>query len=93
MKAIWNGKVLVESKDTKVVEGNHHFPPSSEKKDFFSESNTHTDCPWKRKASYYHIEVNGEKNPDAAWYYPEPPEITKQIKDYVAFWKGVKMEE
>ncbi len=89
MKAIWNGTVLAESDDTIVIEGNHYFPPSSVNKKYFSDSETHTECPWKGKAHYYNIEADGKKNPDAAWYYPRPFEKAKEIKNYVAFWKGV----
>jgi len=93
MKAIWENTVLAESEHTKVVEGNHYFPPDSIKKDFFRASQTHTTCPWKGLASYYNIEVAGKSNPDAAWFYPEPKEAAKSIKDYVAFWHGVKVSE
>lgn len=93
MKAIWENTLLAESEHTKVVEGNHYFPPDSIKKDFFRASQTHTTCPWKGLASYYSIEVDGKSNPDAAWFYPEPKEAAKSIKDYVAFWHGVKVSE
>ena len=93
MKATWNGKVLAKSDDTIVVEGNQYFPPSSINPEYFSDSETHTECPWKGKASYYNIEVDGNKNPDAAWYYPRPSEKAKEIKNYVAFWKGVTVTE
>lgn len=92
MKAIWNDQVVAESDDTIVVEGNHYFPPSSIKKEFFKETETHTVCPWKGEASYYSIEVSGEENKDAAWYYPETSDLAKNIKGYVAFWKGVRVE-
>ena len=91
MKAIWNGQVLAESDKTIVIEGNHYFPPGSISKDFFKTSDTHTTCPWKGLASYYSLEVNGETNEDAAWYYPEISELGKGIKGYVAFWKGVEI--
>lgn len=93
MKAIWNNTILAESNETKVIEGNHYFPPESINEEFFKSSDTHTNCPWKGMASYYTIEVNGKKNVDAAWYYPETSELAKQIKGYVAFWKGVAIEE
>ena len=93
MKAIWNDQVIAESDHTVVVEGNHYFPHESIKKEFYKESNTHTTCPWKGVASYYTVEVNGSENPDAAWYYPETSELAKGIKNYVAFWKGIKIEE
>lgn len=92
MKAIWNNEIIAESDDTVVVEGNHYFPPNTIKKEFFKESETHTVCPWKGTASYYTVEVNGKENKDAAWYYPETSELAKNIRGYVAFWNGVKVE-
>ena len=89
MKAIWNGATLAESDDTVVVERNHYFPPDSIRRAYFSESDTHTTCPWKGEASYYNVTVNGTTNEDAAWYYPNPKEAAASIKDRVAFWKGV----
>jgi uncharacterized protein (DUF427 family) len=92
MKATWKGEVLAESDETVVVEGNHYFPVSSIKREHFRESGTHTVCPWKGTASYYDVVVGGDVNEDAAWYYPEPKDAAKQIKDRVAFWRGVKVE-
>ncbi|AWV98370.1 DUF427 domain-containing protein [Arcticibacterium luteifluviistationis] len=89
--AKWNETVIAESDETVVIEGNHYFPPNSIKKEFFKENETHTTCHWKGVASYYDLEVNGETNTDAAWYYPETSELAKGIKGYVAFWKGVKV--
>ena len=86
---MWNGAVLAESDDTVVVENNHYFPRESLKEDYFSPSDTHTTCPWKGRASYYSVTVDGETNADAAWYYPEPKEAAAMIKDRVAFWRGV----
>ena len=91
MKATWKGAVLAESDDTVVVEGNHYFPPDSIKREHFRESETHTVCPWKGTASYYDVVVGGEVNRDAAWYYPQPKDAAKEIKDRVAFWRGVKV--
>jgi uncharacterized protein (DUF427 family) len=91
-KAIWEGTVLAESDKTVEVEGNQYFPPEGIKKELFKPSSTHSVCPWKGTASYYDVEVNGKNNHDAAWYYPEPKDAAKQIKGYVAFWKGVKVE-
>jgi uncharacterized protein (DUF427 family) len=88
-KAIWKGQVLAESDRTVVVEGNHYFPPEKVNRQFFVKSVSHTVCPWKGKASYYHIQVDDNTNYDAAWYYPSPSEAAKIIKDYVAFWRGV----
>ncbi|WP_299366628.1 DUF427 domain-containing protein [Winogradskyella sp.] len=92
MKAIWNNKVIAESNDTVVIEGNHYFPHESIKKEFFKPSKTHTVCPWKGTASYYTIEVDGQQNTDAAWYYPEASELAKEINNHVAFWRGVQVE-
>jgi len=91
-KAIWNGAVLAESENCEIVEGNKYFPPNTIKRQYFKDSVTHTTCPWKGEASYYDIEVNGQVNKDAAWYYPSPKDAAKNIKGYVAFWKGVKVE-
>jgi uncharacterized protein (DUF427 family) len=92
MRATWNGTVLAESDDTVVVEGNHYFPRSSVAQEYVRESNTRSVCPWKGQASYLTIEVDGERNPDAAWYYPQPSPAAAQIKDHVAFWRGVRVE-
>lgn len=93
MKAIWNGQVIAESTDTVTVEGNKYFPADSLKKDFFTESNTNSVCPWKGTASYYNVEVDGKCNKDAAWYYASTKDAAKNIEGKVAFWKGVKIEE
>lgn len=91
-KASWNGVVLAESDRTLVVEGNQYFPRDSVRSEFFRSSDTHTVCPWKGTASYHHLEVNGQRNSDAAWFYPDPKPAASQIKDYIAFWKGVRVE-
>ncbi|MCB8929338.1 MAG: DUF427 domain-containing protein [Ardenticatenaceae bacterium] len=91
-KAIWNGVVLAESNDTIIVEGNHYFPPNTIQREYFKESNHHTTCPWKGAASYYTIEVDGQKNENAAWYYPSPKAAANNIKNYVAFWRGVQVQ-
>lgn len=87
--ATWNGKVLAESDATVVVEGNHYFPPEAIRREFFKPSDTTTICPWKGTAHYYSVVVDGKDNPDAAWFYPDPKEAAAQIRDRVAFWKGV----
>ena len=92
-KALWNGKVLAESEKTEVVEGNHYFPPESVNWDYFKPSATNSVCPWKGLASYHNLHVEGQINEDAAWYYPEPKDAAARIKNYVAFWKGVKIEQ
>jgi uncharacterized protein (DUF427 family) len=91
LKAVWKDTVIAESDSTVVVEGNHYFPPESVNKDFLKSSDSHTVCPWKGKASYYSVAVNGDENTDAAWFYPEPSELANNIKDFVAFWKGVEV--
>ena len=91
MKAIWNNTIIAESPDTVVVEGNHYFPESSLKREFITFSNHKTSCAWKGQASYYSLNVNGEVNPDAVWYYADPKPEAAQIKGRVAFWKGVKV--
>ncbi|MFK7833318.1 MAG: DUF427 domain-containing protein [Winogradskyella sp.] len=93
MKAIWNNKVIAESSDTVVIENNHYFPHESIKKEFFKSSELHSVCPWKGTASYYTLEVDGKENKDAAWFYPEVSELAKGIKNRVAFWRGVRVEE
>ena len=91
MKAIWNDQIIAESDDTVIVEGNHYFPADSLKKEFIAESGHKSMCPWKGTASYYSLEVNGEKNENAVWYYPTPKDAAAHIKDRVAFWKGVEV--
>lgn len=91
MKAIWNNQILAESDETIVVEGNHYFPKHSLNEVYFTPSQHHTICSWKGEASYYHLEVDGMSNLNAAWYYPQPKEEANKIKNYVAFWKGVKV--
>jgi uncharacterized protein (DUF427 family) len=91
MKAEWNNQIIAESDATIVVENNHYFPLNAVKSAYLKPSSTHSTCPWKGLASYYTLEVEGKQNPDAAWFYPEPKDAAKQIKNYVAFWKGVKI--
>lgn len=91
MKAIWNNTVVAESDNTVVVEGNHYFPAESINKQYFTESSTNTVCPWKGTASYYNLEVEGQTNADAAWYYPQTSDLAKHIKGHVAFWRGVEV--
>jgi uncharacterized protein (DUF427 family) len=91
VKATWNGTVLAESDATEVVEGNHYFPPSAIRREYFKPSDTHSVCPWKGTASYYTVEVDGKQNPDAAWFYPQTKDAAANITGFVAFWKGVKV--
>ena len=92
-KATWNEKVIAESNNCVVVEGNNYFPVSDVHQEYLKPSSLHTHCPWKGEASYYTLDVDGKSNQDAAWYYPEPKEAAKEIKDHIAFWKGVKVEK
>jgi uncharacterized protein (DUF427 family) len=91
-KASWGGKVIAESNATVVVEGNQYFPPEAVKKELLKPSNHTTVCPWKGTAHYYHVAVDGLQNDNAAWYYPEPKPAAAEIKDRIAFWKGVRVE-
>lgn len=93
IRATWNGTVLAESDRTVTVEGNHYFPPEDVHDEHFETSGTHTTCPWKGVASYRTVVVDGARNPDAAWFYPEPKEAAEEITGRVAFWKGVVIEE
>jgi len=93
MKAIWNDKVIAESDKTIVIERNHYFPKDSINKSYFEDSSKKTSCPWKGEASYYTLSVDGKTNEDSAWYYPNPKEKALNIKNYVAFWKGVSVVE
>lgn len=92
IKAIWNGTVIAEANRTEIVEGNHYFLAEALRMEFFRPSQTHTVCSWKGVASYYTVEVDGLKNPDAAWYYPDPKPAARKIAGRVAFWKGVRIE-
>jgi uncharacterized protein (DUF427 family) len=91
-RAIWNGAVIAESERTRVVEGNHYFPPDAVRREHLRESPTHTTCSWKGVASYYHVVVGDEANEDAAWFYPHPLEAARDIAGWVAFWRGVTVE-
>jgi len=90
-KAIWENVVLAESDRTVEIEGNQYFPVDSVQRGYLRPSEHHTVCPWKGTASYYHLEANGKRNENAAWYYPDPKAAASQIKDHIAFWKGVKV--
>ena len=91
MKAVWNDRVIADSDQTVVVEGNHYFPPDSVNREYLCDSSTTTVCGWKGTACYYDLVVDGRTNPDAAWYYPSPKEAAQQIRGRIAFWKGVQV--
>jgi uncharacterized protein (DUF427 family) len=89
VKATWNGATIAESDDTVIVEGNHYFPRESVAPALLRDSDTTTVCPWKGVAHYHHLEVDGSENRNAAWYYPDPKPAAAEIRDRIAFWKGV----
>jgi uncharacterized protein (DUF427 family) len=91
MQAIWQGVVIAESDETRVVEGNHYFPPGSLRAEHFEDSATHTTCSWKGVASYKHVVVGGARNADAAWFYPDPKPAADAIRGWFAFWRGVEV--
>ncbi len=91
MKAIWNNTIVAESDDTIVVEGNHYFPHDAIKKEHFEKTDHTSVCPWKGTANYFSVKVESEVNENAAWYYAEPKPMAKDIKNRVAFWKGVEV--
>ncbi len=100
MKAIWNNTVIAEAKkeDLIRIEGSWYFPKDSIKEQYFKPSDQHTTCFWKGQASYFDIDVDGGVNDGAAWYYPKPMDgaaskVGKDFTDYVAFWRGVEVEE
>ncbi|MEN1727484.1 MAG: DUF427 domain-containing protein [Pseudomonadota bacterium] len=93
MKAVWNGAVIAQSDITVVVEGNHYFPPDAISQSHFEPSATTTVCSWKGTAHYYNVVVDGQTNGDAAWYYPSPKDAASEIKDHIAFWRGVEVIE
>ncbi len=92
MKAVWNGHTVAESDDIVTVEGNAYFPQSTVARDMIKPSAHTSVCPWKGTASYYSLEVDGESNENAAWYYPDPKQAAENVRGRVAFWKGVQVE-
>lgn len=93
MKAVWNGAVVAESHDTVVVEGNHYFPRDAVRADVLRPSSSSTTCAWKGRASYYSLDVDGQVNEDAAWFYPEPRPGAEAVAGRIAFWRGVQVHE
>jgi uncharacterized protein (DUF427 family) len=90
--AIWNGAVIAQSDATIVIEGNHYFPPSSVNTEYLRENDSRTTCPWKGMASYFDVTVDRQVNRGAAWYYPDPKPAATDIRNWVAFWRGVRVE-
>ncbi|MXO58212.1 DUF427 domain-containing protein [Altererythrobacter salegens] len=93
IEASWNGKVIARSDDTVVVEGNHYFPRADVDMALLADSATTTVCPWKGTAHYFSIDLGEARNADAAWYYPDPKPAADEIRDRIAFWKGVTVAE
>lgn len=91
-KAVWNGAVLAESDNTVMVEGNHYFPKDTLNEQYFTEASSTSRCPWKGTANYFDVTVDGDVNRGAAWIYHEPKAAAADIKDHVAFWRGVRVE-
>jgi len=91
-RAVWNGQVIAESGETIEIEGNQYFPPGSVKREFLNDNEQTSVCHWKGTASYYDVVVDGEVASGGAWYYPEPKDAVSELKDRVAFWRGVKVE-
>jgi uncharacterized protein (DUF427 family) len=91
--ATWNGATIAQSDDTVIVEGNHYFPLDAVHAEYLRESDHTSICPWKGTASYYTLVVDGQENPDAAWYYPSPKAAADNIRGRVAFWKGVEVTD
>ena len=91
MKAIWNNKIIAESDDTINVENNQYFPIESVNKEYLKDSALTSVCPWKGTANYFDLEVDGQINKDAVWYYATPSKLADGVKDRVAFWKGVEV--
>ena len=92
VKALWAGKLIAESNDCVVVEGNQYFPAEAVKNEYLKPSSHTSICPWKGTAHYYHLDVDGMRNENAVWFYPEPKEAAKEITGRVAFWKGIRVE-
>ena len=92
-RATWNGMVIAESDDLVNIENNYYFPMSSVDQSLIKRSNTTSHCPWKGTANYFSLSVSGKENKDAMWYYEDPSNAAKAIKDRVAFWKGVIIED
>lgn len=91
--ARWNGKTIAESDDITIVEGNHYFPLAAVRAEYLQTSDTTTLCPWKGTASYYSLAVDGQQNPDAVWYYADPNPEAEQVRDRMAFWRGVEITD
>ncbi len=91
-RATWDGTILAESDEGVVVENNYYFPATSLNQQYFEENDATSGCPWKGTAHYYDVVVDGKRNPDAAWYYPDPKPAAEEIRGKVAFWRGVVVE-
>jgi uncharacterized protein (DUF427 family) len=92
-RAMWNGQILAESDQFEIIEGNIYFPPETLNRGFLRDSKTTTVCPWKGTANYYDVVVGDDVNKDAAWFYQEPKKAAANIAGYIAFWRGVEVEQ
>ena len=92
-KAMWNGQTVAESESFETVEGNIYFPEETVKREFLRPSSTSSSCPWKGQARYFTLLVDGQENPDAAWYYPDPKPAARSVKHHIAFWRGVEVSK
>ena len=92
-KAMWNGQTVAESENFQTVEGNVYFPEETVNRQFLRPSSTSSSCPWKGQARYFTLLVDGQENPDAAWYYPDPKPAARQVKHHIAFWRGVEVQK
>ena len=93
VEAVWNDQVIAHSDRTVVVEGNHYFPADDVDCSLLEKSPTTTECPWKGTAHYYTIDLDGDCNENAAWYYPNPKAEAETVRDKIAFWNGVEVIE
>lgn len=91
-KAVFDGVVVAQSDDVRVVEGMTYFPRNSINADALVESSTTSHCFWKGKANYWHVTSEDDIAPDAAFTYRKPwPLARRLVGDRVAFWRGVEI--
>ena len=91
--ASWNKVVIANSEDWVEVEGNLYFAQDGVDYSHLAPSDHTSVCAWKGTASYYHVDVDGKRNENAAWYYAEPKDAAREITGRIAFWKGVQVVE
>jgi len=93
-RAVWNGVIIAEApqEQVEIVEGNVYFPPDAVRAECLASSDLVTTCGWKGSCNYYHVHADGQVNRDAAWTYRAPLPAARQIRNYIAFWHGVRVE-